>query len=98
MNRDQFEDKRFGRFTVSEVLLKERPEAIRALMQRVFITSCRHNYAAQKFEYYALCNDLPCVEYGRKIPYYNVLFDEGLGGIIDISFVEAAETPESVAG
>jgi len=67
---------RFGIIKVDSVVLETRRQDIQAVMAKVIVLSCVHDYCNDHFVYKVYCDDLPVVKLGQVIPFYDTQIDK----------------------
>ena len=67
--------RRIGRFSISEDLLREHPDAVLEVMAKCVTLRCEHHYATQSFEYEAMSYDFDEIDLSFMPPEYTAVVE-----------------------
>ena len=79
---------RVGKFAISLSLIRQAPEAILKVMEKVIVMRAEHMWYGDKIEYLAISNEFREVEPGVIAPTYEVICTKDENGEIKITFKE----------
>ena len=74
---------RVGEFFLSDRLLQNNPDAVMALMGKMIVVRCEHDFARQGFLYTAYSELFEKTVQGLVIPRYDIVIEDGQIKVVD---------------
>lgn len=68
-------ERRFGTIMYTDQILEQNPDIVQKLFSKIIPFKIEFNYIAERFEVEAVSKEFEPVEFGDKIPHYDVIIE-----------------------